>query len=69
MVSEEKRSFKGLRARLKAEGLQETALKLGPSLTLRGMEDLSGERPSSDTYVMSDYQSEVCCKTYLLQRL
>ncbi|KAM7537391.1 hypothetical protein Aperf_G00000071003 [Anoplocephala perfoliata] len=59
MVSEEKRSFKALRARLEAEELQENSLKLGPSLTLRGMEDLSGNRPSSDTYFMSDYQAEL----------
>lgn len=63
MVTEEKRNFKELRARLEEEGMQESCLKLGPSLTIRGMESLSGERPDSDKYVMSDYQAEVISRT------
>ncbi|KAM3187943.1 hypothetical protein ACTXT7_001265 [Hymenolepis weldensis] len=59
MVTEEKRNFKELRARLEEEGMQESFLKLGPSLTIKGMESLSGERPDSDKYVMSDYQAEL----------
>ncbi|VDO11718.1 unnamed protein product [Rodentolepis nana] len=59
MVTEEKRNFKQLRARLEEEGLQESCLNLSPSLTFKGMESLSGERPDYDKYVMSDYQAEL----------
>lgn len=59
MVTEEKRQFKNLLARLEAEGLQESCLKLSSSRTLRGFRELTGETLDRETFKMSTFQAEV----------
>ncbi|CDS42355.1 repressor of RNA polymerase III transcription [Echinococcus multilocularis] len=58
MVTEEKRQFKELLARLEAEGLQESHLKLSSSRTLRGFRELTGETLDRETFKMSTSQAE-----------
>ncbi|VDM30819.1 unnamed protein product [Hydatigera taeniaeformis] len=58
MVTEEKRQFKKLLAKLLDEGLQPSFLKLSSSRTLRGYRDLTGSSLDREAFRMSTFQAE-----------
>ncbi|KAL5972068.1 hypothetical protein TSMEX_000188 [Taenia solium] len=68
MVTEEKRQFKKLLARLEAEGLQDSCLKLSSSRTLRGFRELTGETLDRETFKMSTFQAELDANSQSLNR-
>lgn len=66
MINVEKREFRALKERLQEEGVSESALRLGRSQTLRGIESLSGE--TLRNVVMSDAQVQVTTYKTLYHR-